>query len=66
MDPGAGVVTGDPVHPARLTMLMSRIVITTAKSDDIVPRSFSEAITIAMRTRVQGSPGCGKPAGLVP
>lgn len=51
---GVGVAAGageGPVHPARLTTLMSRIVTTTAHLKDIVPRLLCEAITITIRRK---------------
>jgi hypothetical protein len=59
MDEGACVATGagdEPVQPAMLTALMSRIVTTTAHFTIIVSRLPSEAITLAHRREDRGSP----------
>jgi hypothetical protein len=52
-DAGAGVTggaDGEPVHPAMLIALMSRIVKITADFNDIVPQLLSEAIIIVIDT----------------
>jgi len=54
-DAGAGVATGadgEPVHPALLIAIMSRIIVITADFNDRVPQLLSEAITIAFHIRV--------------